>query len=192
MCSVSPPIWNYFFGFVIFFEQLFSANSKHFLLPSKPGLTCIFGTSFLFYIRPVSLRNSLKHMGVIPPHSSPPVEFPTVLVLCRIWPAPIAWRRHRGISAAKPLTKKVLKTLLHTYRGQIEILYFLWRFRVSREDRLISNSTLLHLRHLFLFSISVENYSQTLKFWLPICGSPVLQYSEHMSQSTNPGRALRS
>lgn len=69
------------FWFCYFFKQLFSANSRHFLLPSKPGLTCILGTSFLFYIRPVSLRNSLKSMGVILPHSSPPVEVPTVLLL---------------------------------------------------------------------------------------------------------------
>ena len=30
-----------------------------------------------------------------------------------------------GSVLLKPLTKKVLKTLLHTYMGQIEILYFL-------------------------------------------------------------------
>lgn len=64
-----------------FFKRCFSTNSKHLLLPSKTGFTCILGTSFLLYIRPVSLINSLKHMGIIPSHSSPPVDFPTVLLL---------------------------------------------------------------------------------------------------------------
>lgn len=147
------------FWFCYFFKHVFSANSNHFLLPSNPGLTCILGRSFLFYIRPVSLRNTPKHMAVIPPHSSPPVEVPTVLLLLQNLTGPNAGWRHRGISVTKPLTKKVLKALLHTYTGQIEALYCLWRFRASREDRLISNSALFHLRHLFVLSVLVLNYS---------------------------------
>lgn len=92
-----------------------------FFFPSNPGLTYILGRSFLFYIRPVSLRDTLKHMAVIPPHSSPPVEVSTVLLLLQNLTGPNTHWRHRGISATKPLTKKILKTLLHTYMGQIEV-----------------------------------------------------------------------
>lgn len=70
-----------FQGFFFFFKQCFSANCKHLLLPSKTGFMCLLGTSFLLFIIPVSLRNSLKHMGIIPSHSSPPVEIPTALLL---------------------------------------------------------------------------------------------------------------
>lgn len=147
------------FWFCYFFKHLFSANSDHFLFPSNPGLICILRRSFLFYIRPVSLRNTLKHMAVIPPHSSPPVEVSTVLLLLQNLIGPNAHWRHRGISATKPLTKKILKTLLYTYMGQIKVLYYLWRFRISREDRLISNSMLLHLRHLYVFCVLVWSYT---------------------------------